>query len=51
MLTLPPSVHIYMATDVVDLRRGHDGLAIGVRRQGHGMDKHDGREIGATADA
>jgi transposase len=33
MLTLPPSVHIYIATDVVDLRRGHDGLFAIVRNQ------------------
>jgi len=28
MLTLPPSVRIYLATGKVDLRRGHDGLDI-----------------------
>lgn len=33
MLTLPPSVHIYMATEPVDLRRGHDGLYAIVRNQ------------------
>lgn len=27
MLTLPPSVRIYLAVDPVDLRRGHDGLS------------------------
>lgn len=26
MLTLPPSVRVYMAAEPVDLRRGHDGL-------------------------
>ena len=33
MLTLPPSVRIYMAVEPVDLRRGHDGLAAIVRTQ------------------
>jgi len=33
MLTLPPSVRIYLSTEAVDLRRGHDGLAALVRRQ------------------
>jgi transposase len=33
MLTLPPSVRIYMAVEAVDLRRGHDGLAAIVRAQ------------------
>jgi transposase len=33
MLTLPPSVHIYLATEPVDLRRGHDGLYAIVRKQ------------------
>ncbi len=33
MLTLPPSVHIYLATEPVDLRRGHDGLFAIVRNQ------------------
>ncbi len=27
MLTLPASVQIYLATEPVDLRRGHDGLS------------------------
>lgn len=27
MLTLPPSVRIYLAAEPVDMRRGHDGLA------------------------
>ena len=33
MLTLPPSVHIYLANEPVDLRRGHDGLFAIVRNQ------------------
>src|SRR5262245_12005973 len=33
MLTLPPSVRIYMAVEAVDLRRGHAGLAAIVRAQ------------------
>jgi len=33
MLTLPPSVRIYLATCTVDLRRGHDGLVALVRNQ------------------
>lgn len=33
MLTLPPSVHIYLATEPVDLRRGHDGLYAIVRNE------------------
>lgn len=33
MLTLPPSVQIYLATEPVDLRRGHDGLVALVRNQ------------------
>lgn len=33
MLTLPPSVRIYLASAPVDLRRGHDGLAALVRTQ------------------
>lgn len=32
MLTLPPSVRIYLATDAVDLRNGIDGLCALVRR-------------------
>ena len=31
MLTLPPSVRVYMAAEPVDLRRGHDGLVAIVR--------------------
>jgi len=33
MMLLPPSVQIYLATEPVDLRRGHDGLAALVRQQ------------------
>ena len=33
MLTLPPSVRIYLAATTVDLRRGHDGLCGIVRSQ------------------
>jgi len=33
MLTLPPSVHIWMASKPVDLRRGIDGLLALVRTQ------------------
>lgn len=31
MLTLPPSVRVYLASAPVDLRRGHDGLVAIVR--------------------
>ena len=31
MLTLPSSVHVYLAAEPIDLRRGHDGLAAIVR--------------------
>jgi transposase len=34
MLTLPPSVRIYLATQSVDLRNGIDGLCALVRRWG-----------------
>jgi transposase len=33
VLTLPPSVRIYLCTERVDLRRGHDGLCGVVRGQ------------------
>ena len=33
MLTLPPSVQIYLAIEPVDLRRGHDGLSSIVQGQ------------------
>lgn len=33
MLTLPPSVRIYVAVEPVDMRQGHDGLAGIVRSQ------------------
>jgi transposase len=33
MLTLPPSVKLWIAAEPVDLRRGHDGLAGIVRTQ------------------
>lgn len=33
MLTLPPSVQIYLAAAPVDMRRGHDGLVAVVRNQ------------------
>lgn len=33
MLTLPPSVHIYLASASVDMRRGHDGLCALARSQ------------------
>ncbi len=33
MLSLPPSVRIYLATEPVDMRRGHDGLGAVVRNQ------------------
>lgn len=33
MLMLPSSVRVYLSTEAVDLRRGHDGLAALVRRQ------------------
>jgi transposase len=31
VLTLPPSVRIWVATEAVDMRRGHDGLCAIVR--------------------
>lgn len=33
MLTLPPSVRIFLAVEPVDLRRGHDGLYAIVRNE------------------
>jgi transposase len=33
VLTLPPSVRIYLATAPVDMRCGHDGLAAIIRNQ------------------
>lgn len=33
MLTLPPSVRIFLAAESVDMRRGHDGLCAIVRNQ------------------
>ena len=33
MLTLPPSVRIYLAVEPIDLRRGHDGLSAVVQGQ------------------
>jgi transposase len=33
MLTLPPSVRLWIAAEPVDMRRGHDGLAAIVRSQ------------------
>jgi transposase len=33
VLTLPPSVRIYLAVEPVDLRRGHDGLSAVVQGQ------------------
>ena len=33
MLMLPSSVRVYLSTEAVDLRRGHDGLAALVRKQ------------------
>lgn len=41
MLTLPPSVRIYLAVETVDMRRGHDGLAAIVRNQ-WGLDLYQG---------
>ena len=41
MLTLPPSVRIYLATAPVDLRKGFDGLA-GAVRGIIGQDPHSG---------
>lgn len=35
MLTLPPSVRIYLATTPTDMRKGHDSLAALVKKLGH----------------
>lgn len=42
MLTLPPSVRIYVSTESVDMRRGHDGLAAIVRSSGWDVNLFDG---------
>ncbi len=41
MLTLPPSVHVYLATEAVDMRKQFDGLALLVE-QGLGQDPRSG---------
>jgi transposase len=41
VLTLSPSVRVYLATEPVDLRRGHDGLCALVRAR-YGRDPYDG---------
>ena len=41
MLTLPPSVRVYLATEPVDLRRGHDGLCAIVRSK-YDLDPYSG---------
>lgn len=41
MLTPPSSVRVYLATEPVDLRRGHDGLCALVRAR-YGRDPYDG---------
>jgi transposase len=41
MLTLPPSVRIYLAATSVDMRRGHDGLVAVVRNQWR-LDPYEG---------
>ena len=40
MLTLPPSVRIYLAAEPVDLRKSIDGLGLLVDEQGH--DRYSG---------
>lgn len=40
MLTLPPSVRIYLAAEPVDLRKSIDGLGVLVDEQGH--DRYSG---------
>jgi len=34
MLALPPSVRVYLASEPVDMRRGHDGLFELVKKWG-----------------
>ncbi len=34
MLSLPPSVRIFLASEATDMRKGHDGLFAAVRRFG-----------------
>jgi len=41
MLSISPSTKVYLATEPVDLRRGHDGLTALVRSR-FGMDPLDG---------
>lgn len=41
MLTLPPSVRVYLASVAVDLRRGHDGL-VGIVRGVWQLNPYDG---------
>ena len=41
MLTLPPSLRVYLATEPIDLRRGHDGLCALVRSR-YQRDPHEG---------
>jgi transposase len=41
MLTPSPSVRVFLATEPVDLRRGHDGLCALVRTM-YGRDPYDG---------
>ena len=41
MLTLPPSVRVYLATEPIDLRRGHDGLCALVRAR-YQLDPYNG---------
>ena len=41
MLSLPPSVRVYLAAEPVDLRRGHDGL-VALVRDTWGLNPFDG---------
>lgn len=41
MLTLPTSVRVYLASEPVDMRRGHDGL-MGIVRSQWGLDPFSG---------